>query len=125
MSEIKDPLTHEIIGAGIEVHRNLGPGMLESVYEECLCYELAQRSVGFQRQPGLPVIYKGIQLEIGFRPDLIVENLVIVELKCVEKFTSVHDAQVLTYLRLANIKTGLLMNFQSQPLINGIRRLVP
>jgi GxxExxY protein len=124
MAEIRDSVTHEIIGAGIEVHRNLGPGMLESVYEECLCYELTQRGVAFQRQPGLPVIYKGIQLEIGFRPDLIVENLVIVELKCVEKFTSVHDAQVLTYLRLAGKKTGLLMNFQSQPLIDGIRRLV-
>jgi GxxExxY protein len=124
MAEIRDSVTHEIIGAGIEVHRNLGPGMLESVCEECLCYALTQRGVAFQRQPGLPVIYKGIQLEIGFRPDLIVENLVIVELKCVEKFTSVHDAQVLTYLRLAGKKTGLLMNFQSQPLIDVIRRLV-
>src|SRR6476659_1391255 len=106
MAEPKDPLTHEIIGAGIEVHRNLGPGMLESVYEECLCYELMHRSIGFQRQPGLPVIYKGIQLDIGFRPDLIVEKLVIVELKCVERFTPVHDAQLLTYLRLSSLKTG-------------------
>jgi GxxExxY protein len=124
MEHQKDPLTFEIIGAAIEVHRVLGPGMLESVYQECLCYELAQRSLQFKRQPPVPVVFKSVQLEIGFRPDLIIEQSVIVELKCVERLLPVHDAQVLTYLRLTGIRTGLLINFQSQPLVNGIRRLV-
>jgi len=124
MEHAKDPLTHEIIGAAIEVHRHLGPGMLESVYHECLCYELVQRELPFRREPPLPVVYKDVRLALGFRPDLIVAESVIVELKCVEKLLPVHDAQVLTYLRLTGIRTGLLMNFQSQPLISGIRRLV-
>jgi GxxExxY protein len=124
MDQLRDPLTHEIIGAAIEVHRHLGPGMLESVYQECLCYELVQRELAFKREPPLPVVYKGVKLDLGFRPDLVVSERVIVELKCVEKLLSVHDAQVLTYLRLSGMKTGLLINFQSQPLINGIRRLV-
>lgn len=124
MEQAKDPITHEIIGAAIEVHRLLGPGMLESVYQECLCYELIQRELPFRREPPLPVVYKGIRLALGFRPDLVVADSVIVELKCVEKLLPVHDAQILTYLRLTGMRTGLLMNFQSQPLINGIRRLV-
>ena len=120
----KDPLTGEIIGAAIEVHRELGPGILESAYQECLCFELASRGVSVQRQPTLPVIYKTIKMDIGYRPDLIVENQVIVELKCVEKLIAIHDAQVLTYLRLSGLQRGLLINFQSHPLMKGIRGIV-
>jgi GxxExxY protein len=120
----RDPLTHEIIGGAIEVHRHLGPGMLESAYEECFSFELALRGLSVRRQVALPIVYKGRKLEFGYRPDLVVENEVIVELKCVEKLLSIHDAQLLTYLRLSNIRKGLLINFQSQPLINGIKRLV-
>ena len=120
----RDPLTHQIIGAAIEVHRHLGPGILESAYEECLCFELAQRGLSLRRQVALPLHYKGQRLELGFRPDLIVEEKVLVELKCIEKLMSIHDAQLLTYLRLSGIKVGLLINFQSQPLINGIKRMV-
>jgi GxxExxY protein len=120
----KDPLTGEIIGAAIEVHRELGPGILESAYQECLCYELATRGLSVQRQVALPVVYKTIKLDIGYRPDLIVENQVIVELKCVEKLFAIHDAQVLTYLRLSGLQRGLLINFQSQPLMKGIKRIV-
>jgi GxxExxY protein len=122
--EKRDPLTHEIIGAAIEVHRQLGPGMLESTYQRCLCFELAQRGLSLKSQPPMPLVYKGQELEFGYRPDLIIENQVIVELKCVEKLISVHDAQILTYLRLSNIRKGLLINFQSQPLINGIKRFL-
>lgn len=119
-----DPLTHEIIGAAIDVHRTLGPGMLESAYEECLCFELVNRGLSVTRQTILPLVYKGIQLDIGFRPDLVVENQVIVELKCIEKILSVHEAQVLTYLKLTELDRGLLINFNSQPLTNGIKRIV-
>ena len=120
----RDPLTHEIIGAAIEVHRHLGPGILESAYEECLCFELAQRGLSVRRQVPLPLMYKGHRLELGFRPDLIVEDRALVELKCVEKLLPVHDAQLLTYLRLSGIRVGQLINFQSQPLINRIKRMV-
>ncbi len=120
----RDPLTYAIIGAAIEVHRHLGPGVLESAYEECLCYELSARGLSFRRQVALPLIYKNQKLEIGFRPDLVIEDRVVVELKCIEKLLPVHDAQLLTYMRLAAIQTGLLINFQAQPLINGIKRFV-
>jgi GxxExxY protein len=123
MHSKRDPVTHEIIGAAIEVHRELGPGILESAYEECLCFELAQRGVSVRRQAALPIRYKGHDIEFGFRPDLIVENQVIVELKSVEKLIKVHDAQLLTYLRLAGMDRGLIINFNSSPLIDGIRRL--
>lgn len=120
----RDPLTYQIIGAAIEVHRHLGPGMLESVYETCLCFELGVRGLSIQRQVPLPVIYKDQRLELGFRPDLIIEDRVLVELKCIERLMPVHDAQLLTYLRLSGIKVGLLINFQSQPLIDGIKGMV-
>jgi GxxExxY protein len=119
-----DPLTHEIIGAAIEVHRHLGPGMLESAYEECFCFELVGRGLSVKRQVILPLVYKSVQLNLGYRPDLVVDDQVIVELKCVEKILPVHEAQVLTYLRLTGLHRGLLINFQSQPLINGIKRIV-
>jgi len=120
----RDPLTHEIIGAALEVHRELGAGILESAYQECLCFELATKGLSVQRQAILPVVYKTIKLDIGYRPDLIVENQVIVELKCVEKLIAIHDAQLLTYLRLSGLQRGLLINFQSQPLMKGIKRIV-
>ncbi len=119
-----DSLTEAIIGAAIEVHRHLGPGVLESVFEECLCFELANAGTSVRRQPPIPVIYKGVSLELGFRPDLIVSDKVIVELKCVEKLLPVHEAQLLTYLRLSGIRIGLLINFQSQPLFRGIKRMI-
>ena len=124
MTEIRDPLTHEIIGAAIEVHRELGPGILESAYEECFSFELATRKLSVKRQVSLPIIYKGHKIEVGYRPDLIVEDQVIVELKCVEKLIPVYDAQLLTYLRLSGIERGLLINWFSHPLMNGIKRLV-
>ena len=122
--EKRDPLTREIIGAAIDVHRELGPVMLESAYEACLSYELTERKLAHKRQPALPVVYKGVSLSVGYRPDLIVEGSVVVELKTVEKLLKIHDVQVLTYLRLSRIHRGLLINFHAHPLIDGIRRLV-
>jgi len=124
MKPDRDPLTHAILGAALEVHRELGPGILESAYQECLCFELAGRGLSVQRQVILPVVYKSIKLDIGYRPDLIVENQVIVELKCVEKLIRIHEAQLLTYLRLSGMRKGLLINFQSQPLMKGVKRMV-
>lgn len=119
-----DQLTEKIIGLAIEVHRQLGPGLLESAYEECLCYELQSSGLNFARQVNLPVIYKEVRLGCGYRMDIVIENAVILELKTVEKLLPIHEAQLLTYLRLANIKTGLLLNFNSAILKHGIRRLV-
>jgi len=124
MPEIRDPVTHEIIGAAIEVHRNLGPGVLESAFEACLCFELAERGLGVERQVAMPLIYKGVKLNLGYRPDLIINGKVIVELKSVDRLITQHEAQVLTYLKLSGLETGLLINNQSQPLVNGIKRLV-
>ena len=118
----RDPLTERIIGFGIEVHRALGPGLLESAYEECLCYELAQSGLGFRRQVLLPVIYKDVRLDCGHRLDLVVKNAVVVELKSVERLLPIHDAQIITYLKLSDLKIGLLMNFHSATLKDGIRR---
>lgn len=117
------------IGAAIEVHKILGPGLLESVYEICLCSEFIDRGMNFQKQVSLPVLYKGKLLDCGYRLDFIIDNRVIIELKSVEKLLPVHDAQLLTYLKLANLKTGLLINF-NVPYLNvpylkdGIRRFV-
>ena len=117
-------LTHEIIGAAIEVHRTLGPGLLESAYEECLARELTLRSIPFEQQKPLPVIYKEVKLECGYRVDLIVAGRVIVELKSVEALAPIHEAILLTYLRLSGCKIGLLINFHMTALKDGIRRLV-
>lgn len=119
-----DLVTEDIIGAAIEVHRILGPGLLEAAYEACLCHELAQRGRGFERQKALPVNYKGNLVDCGFRLDLIVEECVIVEVKAVERLLSVHQAQVLTYLRLTGVRVGLLLNFNSMILTQGIKRVV-
>jgi GxxExxY protein len=108
-----DPLTARIIGFAIEVHRQLGPGLLESAYEECLCYELCQDGLAVRRQVPLPVVYKAVRLDCGYRIDIVAEEAVIVELKTVERLIPVHEAQLLTYLRLSGLRTGLLLNFNS------------
>jgi GxxExxY protein len=117
-------LTERIIGAAIEVHRHLGPGLLESTYGHCLAYELEQLGLKVEQQKPLPLVYKEISLEHGYRLDLLVENQVVVELKTVEHFTDVHEAQILTYLKLSKCKVGLLINFDVKLLKNGIRRFV-
>ena len=117
-------VTESIIGAAIEVHKALGPGLLESAYEECLCHELSLLGIDFVRQLKLPVKYKGIELDVGYRLDLYINGCVIVELKTVDKLTAIHDAQLLTYLRLLNCKTGLLINFNVPVLKQGLRRKV-
>ncbi len=119
-----DQLSNLIIGAAIEVHRALGPGLLESAYEECLAYELQLRNIAFGRQVPLPVVYKGVRLDCGYRLDLLVEDLVIVELKTVDAFVPIHEAQLLTYLRMRNLWLGLLINFNTPVLKRGIKRLV-
>jgi len=120
----RDPLTDRIIGCAIEVHRTLGPGLLESAYEECLCYELAQAGFTLRRQVLLPVVYKEVKLDCGYKMDVVVEEQVVIELKTVERLAPVHDAQILTYLRLSGFATGLLMNFNVPMLRDGIKRLV-
>jgi GxxExxY protein len=117
-------LTDIVIGCAIEVHRALGPGLLESAYEECLCYELAARDVAFERQKNVPLQYKDVRLEVGYRLDLFIENRLVVELKCVEKILPIHEAQLMTYLRLTKVKTGLIINFLTPVLKDGIRRIV-
>jgi GxxExxY protein len=117
-------LTHEIIGAAIEVHKTLGPGLLESTYEECLCHELSQRGIPFERQKPIPVIYKGVKLDCGYRLDLLVADRVILELKSVETLAPIHDSIMITYLKLSEHRIGLLMNFNVQILKEGIKRLV-
>jgi GxxExxY protein len=116
--------TEQVIGACIEIHRQLGPGLLESAYEECLCYELAQRGIRFERQKPLPVKYKNINLDCGYRLDLVVEGKIIVELKTVELLLPIHEAQLLTYLKLSGLTLGLLINFNVPVLKNGIKRIV-
>ncbi|MDX9912411.1 MAG: GxxExxY protein [Phycisphaerales bacterium] len=120
----RDPLTAEIIGAAIEVHRALGPGLLESAYEKCLSVELGLRSIPFRSQVEVPVEYKGVRIEAGYRLDLLVDDAVVVEIKSVEKVLPVHEAQLLSYLRLAGNRTGLLINFNVPVLKNGIIRRV-
>ena len=112
-------LTEQIIGAAIEVHRSLGPGLLESAYEECLCHVLTIRNIPFRRQVSLPVEYKGVKLDCGYRIDLLVDDAVIVELKCVEKLHPVHDAQLLTYMKLTGKTVGLIFNFYTDVLTRG------
>jgi len=117
-------LTHEIIGAAISVHRELGPGLLEAVYEECLCHELTARSIAFKRQQPIPVVYKGTKLDCGYRADIVVLGRVIVEIKAIASVAPVHDAVMLTYLRLSGCKIGLPINFYSPVLKDGMKRYV-
>ena len=116
--------TEEIIGAAIEVHRAVGPGLLESAYEECLCRELTLRRIPYQRQYPLPLMYKGVKLDCGYRVDLIVDASIAVELKAVERLEAIHGAQMLTYLKLGGWSLGLIINFNVPVLKTGIKRVV-
>jgi GxxExxY protein len=116
--------TYDIVGAAIEVHRHLGPGLLESAYERCLARELLLRGIPFQRQVPLPVEYRGLQLECGYRLDLVVGNSIVVEVKAVGKVLPIHRAQVLTYLKLTSLRLGLLINFNVETLRSGIYRII-
>ena len=116
-------LSHKVIGCAIEVHRSLGPGLLESAYEECLCRELSIQNIAFERQLELSVEYKGINLDCGYRLDVVVENRIIIELKAVETVLDIHKAQLMTYLKLLNCELGLLINFNVAKLTDGITRL--
>lgn len=120
----ENEISKEIIGAAIEVHRQLGPGLLESAYETCLVYELKQKGLEVKQQIALPLVYKGIRLDAGYRIDLFVEKKVIVELKSVEGLAGIHTAQLLTYLKLKELKLGLLINFNEVLLKDGIRRIL-
>jgi GxxExxY protein len=117
-------LTHEVIGAAIEVHRKLGPGLLESAYRKCLCHELTLRGVQFEDEYPLPLEYKGIRLECGYRVDILVDGLVAVEVKSIQALAPIHEAQLLTYLRVGGWRLGLLINFNVEILKNGIRRKI-
>jgi GxxExxY protein len=121
---VEEELTEQIIGAFIEVHRELGPGLLESAYEKCVRHELELRGFTVRTEVPLPVVYKGIQLECGYRIDLVVNDTVIVEIKTVDKLIPVHEAQLLTYLKLSGIRIGLLVNFHSSVIRNSIKRMV-
>jgi len=117
-------ITHEVIGAAIEVHRLLGPGLLESAYEECLVRELVLRKLNVERQKPIPIVYKDVKLECGYRIDLLVESRIIVELKSIEAIAPIHEAVVLTYLRLSGRRLGLLINFNVTVLKDGIKRYI-
>lgn len=117
-------LSRQIIGAAIDVHRELGPGLLESIYEQCMVHELNLREIAYERQKVIPVVYKGMPLDTGLRIDLLVGGSVVVELKAVNHLDSVHQAQVMTYLRLTGCRLGLLINFNVTQLISGVRRVV-
>ena len=119
-----DPLSKQVIGCALEVHRALGPGLLESAYEQALLYELSSTGLKVSSQVSMPVAYKDVKLDCGYRLDLLVESSLIVELKSVEQLLPVHDAQLLTYLKLSRLKTGLLINFNVRLLKDGIKRLV-
>jgi GxxExxY protein len=120
----RDQLTEIVIGLAIEVHRHLGPGLLESAYEECLSYEIQQSSLSHRRQVPLPLSYKNVRRECGYRIDIVVADRLVIELKTVERILPVHEAQLLTYLRLSGLRTGLLLNFNTALLKDGIRRFV-
>jgi GxxExxY protein len=116
-------LTGEVIGAAIEVHKSLGPGLLESAYEECLCRELDLRKIAYERQKALPVEYKGVRLDCGYRLDVVVDERLILELKACDSLLPIHEAQLLTYLKLAGIEVGLIINFNVAVLKEGIKRI--
>jgi len=118
----KDPLTEKVIGCAIEVHRALGPGLLESAYQQCLAYELKLNGIPFRTEVPVPIAYKGIQLECGYRLDFVGDDRLILELKSVDEITGIHRAQLLTYLKLTGIPTGLLINFNVARLIDGLER---
>ncbi|OKZ03878.1 MAG: GxxExxY protein [Bacteroides sp. 41_26] len=117
-------LSYKIIGCAYNVHKELGPGLLESAYKTCLCYELSKIEINYEKQKGLPIIYKDVTLDCGYRIDILVENKIVIELKTVEKLLPIHTAQIMTYLKLSNKHLGLLFNFYNANLQNGIKRYV-
>jgi len=124
VSDDVERLARTVVDSGLKVHRALGPGLLESAYEHCLAYELHTRGVSIARQVALPIIYEGAQLDAGYRLDLVVEELIIVEIKAVEALTRIHEAQILTYLRLSGRRVGFLMNFNVLLFKHGLKRFV-
>lgn len=120
----ENELSSKVIGAAIEIHRTLGPGLLESAYRECLCHELRINGLKVEKERAMPIVYKGIKLDHGYRMDLLIEDRLVIEVKTVETLTDVHVAQVLTYLRLGNYHLGLLINFQVDLLKNGLQRII-
>ena len=123
LSPEHDSTAHEIVDSAFAVHRALGPGLLESVYEQCLTYELQSRGYKIERQVGLPVVYRDVRLEAGFRIDILVNDLIVIELKTVERLLPIHEAQLLTYLKLSGKRLGLLLNFNVPLIKDGIRGL--
>lgn len=119
-----DQITRRIIGAAIEVHKNLGPGLLESAYQACLAFELRERGFNVEEQKPLPVVYKQVKLDCGYRMDLLVENEIVVEVKAIEQLSPIHEAQLLSYLPLSGKHVGLLINFHVRVLKNGLKRIV-
>ena len=117
-----DDLSYQVIGCAIEVHKQLGPGLLESSYEKCLAYELSYLNIPYQQQLTLPIKYKSVEIDCAYRLDLVIAGELIVELKSVQHLTAIHEAQIITYMKLANIQTGLLINFNTVALKNGIKR---
>jgi GxxExxY protein len=120
----ENEISSKIIGAAIEFHKQLGPGLLESAYETCLCYELKQSGLDVKQQIALPVIYNDVKLDAGYRIDLLVENKVIVEIKSIETLADIHTAQILTYLKLKDLKLGLLINFNTVKVVDGLKRVL-
>jgi GxxExxY protein len=123
-SKEHDRLAHRIVDSAFAVHRALGPGLLESVYEQCLVCELASRGIPVQRQIAVPVVYRGIRIDFGFRMDLLVDSLIVVEIKAIERLLAVHEAQLLTYLKLSGNRLGILINFNVVRIKDGLRRMV-
>jgi GxxExxY protein len=119
-----DTLSNRVIGCAIEVHRELGPGLMESTYEQCLAHELKLKGIRFRLQQAQPVMYKGVRLDCGYRIDMLIEDTLLIELKSVDKIMGIHEAQLLTYMKLADIRTGLLINFNVTKLKHGIKRFV-
>lgn len=121
---LHEDLSHQIIGSAIEVHRELGPGLLESAYEACLCHELTLRGIQFRRQAERPVVYKGLTVDCGYRVDILVEDRIVLELKAVAEFLPIYEAQLMTYLKLTKCRVGFLMNFNVPLMKDGIKRIV-
>jgi len=124
IEKTENELSNIIIGCAIEVHKQLGPGLLESAYQECLYYELIEAGLTVVKEKSMPIVYKEVKLDHGYRIDLLVNNKVVIEIKTIEAFTDVHTAQVLTYLKLGNYKLGLLLNFHVSTLKTGIKRVI-
>ena len=124
VTDERDPLTEKVIGIAIGIHRALGPGLLESAYEECFCYDLYEAGLQFRRQVPLPVVYKTVNLDCAYRVDVLVEDSLVIELKAVEALTRLHEAQLLTYLKIGAYQKGLLINFNVPVLKDGVRRMV-